>query len=778
MTQFTSLRARLVGTVFVALVPAWVVMYLFAYDPPWVRFSAGIMALGAAWFGGEKFILRQVRSIIRATKLLAGGDLTVRTGLDRETGELGDLARDIDKMAAALQQKAADRETAEQTLMNRALQQTVVSALGQFALASRDLGALMNQATMLVSQTLGIEYTGVFDYRQDNASLVLRSGVGWEPELQIAISKTEGPPTPLAHALETGEPIVIEDFSKETRFAPVALFRDYSARSGAAIPIASQRHPSGLLVVHTTNQRAFTSDEIQFLLAVATVLAMASARDRAELDLEKLAAFAQLNPNPAMELDKNARVTYTNDAARRLATSFGRPHPQELLPPDCQKIIGDCLSSGRPLLNEKLVLDGRTLSCSFHPVGTTEVAHAYMEEITERLNLEAQLRQSQKMESVGQLAAGVAHDFNNMLTIIQGHSGLLLVKPSLPEEFRDGVQAVYFAAERAAALTRQLLMFSRKNVIQTKHLDLADVITTTSNLLKRLLGESIELAIDCKPDLPLVIGDTGMIEQVIMNLAVNARDAMTRGGRLTISAREEAIGADYVGFHPDARQGRFVRISVTDTGSGIDPQTLPRIFEPFFTTKEVGKGTGLGLATVYGILKQHNGWIDVQSQLGKGTTFSVYFPALGRKPGPKPAPEQSAPDPLKPGKETILVVEDEFVLRELAKSILVDCGYRVMDAGSGPEAVKIWLKEKDLIDLVLTDMVMPEGMSGMDLANQFRASKPGIKIVFASGYSMDDLDPAFLRQGSAGFLQKPYTHVSLSKAIRDCLDEVPAENGA
>ena len=265
----------------------------------------------------------------------------------------------------------------------------------------------------------------------------------------------------------------------------------------------------------------------------------------------------------------------------------------------------------------------------------SRVVHCYVEDITERLKLEGQLRQSQKMESVGQLAAGVAHDFNNMLTIIQGHSGALLAKPTLPHDMLDPLQAVYFAAERAAGLTRQLLMFSRKNVIQSKLLDLREVIGNMTKMLEDLLGETIKFEFLPPSELPLVEGDTGMIEQVIMNLSVNARDAMPNGGKLTIGVETVTIDNDYVKSHADARAGQFVRLRVTDTGIGMDSATLRRIFEPFFTTKDVGKGTGLGLATAYGIIKQHEGWIEVNSEPNKGATFDVYFPAREKTPAPK-----------------------------------------------------------------------------------------------------------------------------------------------
>ena len=440
-----------------------------------------------------------------------------------------------------------------------------------------------------------------------------------------------------------------------------------------------------------------------------------------------------------------------------------------------REIVHGCLEADRSVLNLQTAFAGRTLCWSFHPVATSQVVHCYVEDITDRLNLEAQLRQSQKMESIGQLAAGVAHDFNNMLTVIQGHSGMLMARPNLPAEVSDSAQAIYFAAERAATLTRQLLMFSRKNVMKPEALDLREVVSELSKMLKRLLGETITLEFSPPPELPLVQADRGMIEQVIMNLAVNARDAMPSGGTLTISTNPIELNDAYVQTHPEARLGVFVCLRVSDTGCGMDPATMARIFEPFFTTKEVGKGTGLGLATVYGIVKQHEGWVEVSSEVGKGSTFNVFFPASG-EPVKALTPEVAQAAAVRGGQETILVVEDEPVLRDMAHLILQDCGYRVLEAGSGAEALQVWERNPGGIDLVITDVVMPGGMSGRDLAVKLKAGHPQVKIMFTSGYNMEESNTDFFRRGGAVFLQKPYTRPHLAEAVRKCLDK-PAGSG-
>ncbi len=399
----------------------------------------------------------------------------------------------------------------------------------------------------------------------------------------------------------------------------------------------------------------------------------------------------------------------------------------------------------------------------------SQVVHCYVEDLTERISLEEQLRQAQKMESVGHLASGVAHDFNNILTVIQGHSGLLMSRPNLSPAMTASIQAISFAAERATSLTRQLLMFGRKQVMQSKSLDLKGIVANMSKMLQRVIGETITLHCQAPNRLPHVNGDAGMMEQILMNLCVNARDAMPRGGTVRISMEHLQVDEAYVKLQANARAGDFVRLKVEDTGSGMDAATMKRIFEPFFTTKEAGKGTGLGLATVYGIVKQHSGWIEVNSQVGQGTTFGIFFPADTRPIERQPEAETSTAE-VRGGGETILVVEDEPVLRDLAQLILQDCGYRVLRAGSGVEALTVWQKHLGAIDLLLTDMIMPDGLSGNDLAESLLEQKPGLKIIFTSGYNVDDLGGDPSQKSGSRFLQKPYSRSTLAKAVRECLD--------
>jgi PAS domain S-box-containing protein len=387
--------------------------------------------------------------------------------------------------------------------------------------------------------------------------------------------------------------------------------------------------------------------------------------------------------------------------------------------------------------------------------------------VTREVELEGQLRQAQKMEAIGQLAGGVAHDFNNILTVIQGNVSMLLEPDPTPEEITECSNQILTASERAANLTRQLLVFSRKQIMQPVSLELGEVLGGMTKMLRRILGEDIILNSEFAPDLPPILADAGMIEQILLNLAVNSRDAMPEGGRLTIATSAQILTATEAHQIPGASPGRCVCLSVTDTGCGIPPESMPRIFEPFFTTKDVGKGTGLGLATVHGIVKQHQGWIEVVSEPGLGTTFHIRFPALQ---GPRSAGLNDArTSDLPGGTETILIAEDEPSLRELVVNLLSRCGYKVLGAESGVAALKLWQEHQGEIQLLLTDMVMPGGLTGFNLAEKLRAEKPQLRVIYTSGYSTEIRKAARLGAG-AKFLQKPYSPSVLARLVRDSLD--------
>ena len=390
--------------------------------------------------------------------------------------------------------------------------------------------------------------------------------------------------------------------------------------------------------------------------------------------------------------------------------------------------------------------------------------------ITEQKKMEEQLRQSQKMEAIGQLAGGIAHDFNNILTVILGHATLLTMQALDPKALVSA-QQIKQASERAAGLTRQLLAFGRKQVASPRPIDLNQLVSGMSEMIDRLLGEDVSLQINFSGESAVVEADPGMVEQILLNLSVNSRDAMPRGGQLTIRVSRREIDAAYAASVLDARSGSFVCISHSDTGCGIPPENMTRIFEPFFTTKELGKGTGLGLATVFGIAKQHHGWVQVESVLDKGTTFHVFLPATD---APVAAPENAETQfRQRGGTETILVVEDERDLRDFVARELRRHGYRIFEAVDGPSALKIWDEYKNEIKLVFTDVVMTGGLNGREVAEKIWADNPKMKVIFTSGYGADTLGKDFKLDPGIQYLQKPYLPQLLTKTIRNCLDNQP-----
>lgn len=386
----------------------------------------------------------------------------------------------------------------------------------------------------------------------------------------------------------------------------------------------------------------------------------------------------------------------------------------------------------------------------------------------ERRRLETQLHQAQKMEAIGQLAGGVAHDFNNLLTVIIGYGELTLGALGGDHPAAGYVREMRAAGERAATLTRKLLAFSRKQVLVTEVVNLNDVVTDTVKMLQRLIGENIELTAVLAPRTALVRVDPSQIEQVVINLAVNARDAMPQGGQLFIETSMSEWDENYCRRHPGSRPGSYTQLSVTDTGIGMSAEILERIFEPFFTTKEAGKGTGLGLATVYGIVKQSEGFIEVTSQVGVGSCFRLYFPPAQSDLGVQTAKERAEASPE--GSETILLVEDEEYVRRIAQLALETYGYKVLTAENGRIALGITQHFGQAIDLVVTDIVMPE-LSGPHLVAQIRARFPNLKVLFVSGYANELNDSDSIVRGSEAYLLKPFSPRQLATKVRKTLDD-------
>jgi signal transduction histidine kinase len=393
---------------------------------------------------------------------------------------------------------------------------------------------------------------------------------------------------------------------------------------------------------------------------------------------------------------------------------------------------------------------------------------ALEEAMAQQRRLEKHLLESHRMDVVAQLAGGVAHDFNNLLTVISGHVSRLLASSDPRTPSHDSLEQVSQATAHAASLTRQLLTFSRRQVMQPTRLDLNVVVGGASRMLAPLLGEAVELRLDLAADPAWIEADRVMVEQVLLNLALNARDATAGRGRVTVGVSQRTLDDAAARDHPGRRPGRFTCLAMADTGHGIEPEHLPRVFEPFFTTKGVGQGTGLGLASAHGIALQHGGWIEVESEPGRGATFTVFLPqADAPAPGTPACPE---PTEARGGSETILVVEDQPQLRDLMTDLLSGAGYEVLAAASGAEALEIWRRHGRRIALLLTDMVLPDGISGRDLTERLRGEAPGLRVLQQSGYSPTTAGTDLSRTAATTFLPKPYRPETLLLAVRAALD--------
>ncbi|HJZ92027.1 MAG TPA: PAS domain-containing protein [Gemmataceae bacterium] len=487
--------------------------------------------------------------------------------------------------------------------------------------------------------------------------------------------------------------------------------------------------------------------------------------------------------------DPNTRgnpVVYANEGFSRL-TGYSR---DDVIGKNCRFLQGkdtsrdavqairDALQDARPCFVEILNYrkDGTPFwnALSIAPIlDGGRVTHfvGVQTDITAFKQMETQLRQAQKMEAIGHLAGGVAHDFNNLLTVINGCCELLRSTPGLPDDAAPLVGEVHKAGERAATLTRQLLAFSRKTVLQPQVLSLNELVADFEKMLGRLIGEDIALTTALRADPAFTRVDPGQTEQVLMNLVVNARDAMPTGGTLTIGTHDVFLDEDYSRNLPDdVRSGRYVALTVTDTGCGMDAKTRARIFEPFFTTKPVGKGTGLGLAMVYGLVKASGGHVEVESEVGKGTMFRLYFPAVNEAAQSAASASRSG---LPGGNETILLVEDETGVRTLARQALESRGYRVLEAANGEEALNLCRVHSGAIDLLVSDVVMPR-MSGRELRQQISVLYPSTRVIFTSGYTDDAVVRHGISQADSDFLQKPFTITRLLRKVREVLDRAPA----
>jgi PAS domain S-box-containing protein len=549
------------------------------------------------------------------------------------------------------------------------------------------------------------------------------------------------------------------------------------------VPIQSNDKVLGVINLYMKAGHEEAERETGFLMAVCNTLTGTIERDRAEKELKRLATAVEQAGEIFMITDLKGEIQYINPAFERITgyrcvEAMGKnprilksgEHDEAFYKELWATLLRDEIWFGKFTNRRKdgaLYEQDAVISPVRDESGKVVNYVGVMRDVTRENQLSEQLRQSQKMEAIGKLAGGVAHDFNNMLTAIDGYSELLLSGLGENSPLSADVMEIRKAGDRAAGLTRQLLAFSRMQVLQPKVIDLNDLVGNIQKMLARLIGENIELLTNPGEKLGRVKADPGQIEQVLLNLVVNARDALPKGGRITIETSNENLSGESPEKHVDVRPGPYVMLAVTDNGAGMDEKTISRIFDPFFTTKDLGKGTGLGLATVYGIVKQSGGYIWVYSEVGRGTTFKIYLPRVDEDAVEMREREASARQAG--GSETILLVEDTELVRNLVLEVLTRSGYTVLEATNGGEALVLCGQRTEPIHLLLTDMMMP-GMTGTELAARLLPLRPGIRVLYMSGYTeYGTIDNAGLPAGSL-FIQKPFTTAALARKVREALD--------
>jgi PAS domain S-box-containing protein len=591
---------------------------------------------------------------------------------------------------------------------------------------------------------------------------------------------------PVQHILRAEGPFMVNKAQDDPRLAPLhELLRQSGITSLLALPLRVDSNIIGCLSLETSESRIFSATEVSLAWSVADQVAGALARARLTQVHQRLSAAVEQGNDTVIITDTAGIILYVNPAFERTsgysqAEVTGRTprmmksgqHDDAFYQELWTSISAGQVWRGR-FVNKKKDGTLYTEDASITPVrNESDLITTYVSvqhDVSRELELEEQYRQAQKMEAIGRLSGGVAHDFNNLLVVITGYSELLLQR-HLNEQspLYKYVEEIKKAGDSAAGLTRQLLAFSRSQVLQPRILNLNEVIVSLEKMLRRLIGEDIDLVAVPDPNLGQVKADPGQIEQVILNLVVNARDAMPQGGKLTLETANVELDEIYTGKHVGVSPGQYVMLAVSDTGLGMDAKTQSHIFEPFFTTKEQGKGTGLGLATVFGIVKQSGGDIWVYSEPGQGTTFKIYLPRVDEAVAA--VEPHLANSELLTGAETVLLVEDEVGVRTLARRALELSGYTVLEASHGQEALLLFQQQPEPIHLLVTDVVMPGGLNGRELAERLKPLYPDLKVLFMSGYTNEAIVHHGVLEPGLFFLQKPFTPYVLIKKVRDVLD--------
>ncbi len=699
-------------------------------------------------------------------------------------------------------QDVTERHAAEQRIryLNRVY--AVLSDTNQMLVREKDAAAMLEAACRIAVEkgNFRMAWIGLVDERRMRLAPAATAGFvdGYLDGIEFDVTDLASLAGPTGRCLRTGAHEICSDIEHDPgyrKWAARALERGY--RSSGAFPLYVDGRMVGVFNLYAGEVGVFGDEELRLLDELALDLGFAMEVDRREADRRRVESALHDSEQRFRELAENIdevfwivdpgtnRVVYVNRAfehiwARGIEDVYADPQlwADSLHPDDRDRVVrafAEQAARGTYDVTYRIRRpDGMVRWIHDRGLPLRDAAgHMYRiigtaRDVTERQNLEDQLRQSQKMEAVGQLAGGIAHDFNNILAAIMMETDLASEGGGVAPEVQHMITEVRAAADRAAALTRQLLAFSRRQVLQPRDLDLNDAVRSVAKMLRRIVGEDVEVELQLH-DRPLMVrADPGMLDQVLMNLVVNARDAMATGGRLRIETGFATVrDAGDAGPAPLA-PGRYARLTVSDTGRGIPPEMLPRIFEPFFTTKEAGQGTGLGLATVFGIVKQHGGAIDAESRVGEGTSFRILLPALDAAAAGSAAP--AAADAPRGGTETILLVEDEAMVRALTRTALQRAGYTVLEATDGVDALRVWGEHRGAIGLLFTDLVMPGGVSGLEIAERMRADEPSLRVLYTSGYSADIAGREPPLVDGENFIGKPYRLGKLLELVRRRID--------
>jgi PAS domain S-box-containing protein len=694
-----------------------------------------------------------------------------------------------------------ERKRAEERLQHLNRVYAVLSDINQTIVREPDLDTILRAACRTAVEKAGYRMAWIGLIDPQKAALARRADAGADDSTLAIIDWLirADPPAGCAftrHALETGEPGVCDDIAGDPAaegWREPALARGYRTMMSLALTLGER--VVGTFNIYAGEPGFFGDEERRLLAELATDISFAVGIHEREAERQRAEQGRQVAEDRFRQLAETIQQVFWMSDVMLTAVHYVSPAYEAIWGRSCESLYAsprtwmDAIHpDDRERVEQAWFLRARRGDYDevfriVRPDGTVRwirdrgfpirneagEVHRMLGtavDVTEQRQLEEQLRQAQKMESVGRLAGGVAHDFNNLLTVINGMADLVIAGLDEADPIRRDLQQIRLAGDRAAALTGRLLAISRRQILKPEVLDLTRVIEDLETTIHRVGGEDVELVFALARDLASVKADPGQIEQALLNLVVNARDAMPDGGTLRIEARNVTLDAAYAADHPGTRPGPHAMVAVSDTGVGMDEVTRQRIFEPFFTTKALGKGTGLGLSMVYGIVKQSGGSIDVSSEPGRGATFRIYLPAVSERPVSRPAVTVPA---VARGKETVLVVEDEPALRELTTRVLTGAGYTVLQAGTGAEAVALLERHPGTVDLLFTDVVMP-GMTGRELAVRLASLRPAMRVLYTSGYTED----AILRYGvlddASRFLTKPYTPAELRRRIREALD--------